>query len=145
MKQQQALSLLLDLCRSVHALNLARSGAPALLVLYVLDKARTAGEDPVPAGTISEQLRSHPSTLTPVLRRLLDDGLISRDVHAIDSRLAAIAITDEGRAELARGAPVLDALADIGRRAPGVFEDIAHGVDMLATALCDVDDAEVQS
>ena len=59
---------------------------------------RLVGLQPgVSAGTLAATLHVHPSTLTGVLRRLQERGLIARDPHPADRRRAVLRLTPRGR------------------------------------------------
>jgi len=51
----------------------------------------------VSAGEIARTLHVHPSTLTGVLGRLIEQGLLGRDEHAGDRRRAVLVLTARGR------------------------------------------------
>jgi DNA-binding MarR family transcriptional regulator len=51
----------------------------------------------IAAGEIATILHVHPSTLTGVLSRLLDQGLIARRTHEGDRRRAVLVLTARGR------------------------------------------------
>ena len=51
----------------------------------------------VSAGTLAATLHLHPSTLTGVLRRLQERGLIARGPHPADRRRAVLRLTARGR------------------------------------------------
>jgi len=71
-----------------------------MLVLWEVDAALTVG-------AIGERLRLDSGTLTPLLKRLEDLGLVERRRDAADERRVNIGLTDEGRAlrERAAGVP----------------------------------------
>jgi MarR family transcriptional regulator, organic hydroperoxide resistance regulator len=50
----------------------------------------------VTAGRLAELVHVHPSTLTGVLKRLVERGLVSRDRDETDARIAHFALTLEG-------------------------------------------------
>jgi MarR family transcriptional regulator, organic hydroperoxide resistance regulator len=50
----------------------------------------------VTAGRLAELLHLHPSTLTGVLKRVVDRGLVSRKRDGGDARIAHFALTSEG-------------------------------------------------
>jgi DNA-binding MarR family transcriptional regulator len=59
---------------------------------------RVVGRHPgISAGQIAEILHVHPSTLTGVLGRLVDRGLLTRKVDPADARRALFALTAQGR------------------------------------------------
>ena len=62
-----------------------------MLVLWEADAALTVG-------AIGERLRLDSGTLTPLLKRLEDTGLVERRRDAADERRVNIALTDDGRA-----------------------------------------------
>ena len=83
----------------VHGLQKAskRMGAevgvtgPQRLVLRVVGLYPGAS-----AGTLARILHVHPSTLTGILRRLVDQGLLSRASHADDRRRSLLRLTARG-------------------------------------------------
>jgi DNA-binding MarR family transcriptional regulator len=59
---------------------------------------RIVGRHPgVSAGRLAEILHVHPSTLTGVLGRLVERGLLSRKVDPADGRRALFSLTAQGR------------------------------------------------
>jgi DNA-binding MarR family transcriptional regulator len=75
----------------------------------------------IAAGEIATILHVHPSTLTGVLSRLMEQGLIVRSTHAGDRRRAVLALTPRGRRvnSLKKGtveAGVEKALRDVSRQ-----------------------------
>jgi MarR family transcriptional regulator, organic hydroperoxide resistance regulator len=65
---------------------------PQRLVLRVV--GRNAG---ISAGALAETLRLHPSTLTGVLRRLEQRGMLARVVDPKDGRRALLSLTTAGK------------------------------------------------
>jgi MarR family transcriptional regulator, organic hydroperoxide resistance regulator len=60
---------------------------------------RLVGRFPgIPAGRLAHLLHVHPSTLTGVLKRLEDKGLLARGVDPMDARRALFTLTPRGRA-----------------------------------------------
>lgn len=89
-----------DLWRLDHALQSAskrmearhRVTGPQRLVV------RIVGRFPdVSAGAVSQLLHLHPSTLTGVLRRLTERGIIERRTDPADARRALLRLTPRGR------------------------------------------------
>jgi MarR family transcriptional regulator, organic hydroperoxide resistance regulator len=64
---------------------------PQRLVIRAVGRART-----VSAGEIAETIHVHPSTLTGVLRRLVERGLLTRAVDGGDKRRALFSLTASG-------------------------------------------------
>lgn len=76
-------------------------------------------------------------TMTATLRTLREQGLVDRQPHPSDGRAHLVALTDAGRAELARirhanAALVTDRLASRGRTAEEVATAVAVLRDVLA-------------
>jgi DNA-binding MarR family transcriptional regulator len=80
---------------------------PQYLVMLVLWE-----DDGLGVGEIGERLALDSGTLSPLLRRLEDGGLIQRRRQAADERRVTIPLTDAGRALEQRAAGVPGALAD---------------------------------
>ncbi|MGM0569582.1 MarR family winged helix-turn-helix transcriptional regulator [Marinobacter sp.] len=80
---------------------------PQYLVMLVLWEAATRNER-LRVSTIGEKLRLDSGTLTPLLRRLEQRGLVTRRRSAEDERVVTVALTDPGEAmqEQAREVPV---------------------------------------
>jgi len=58
---------------------------------------RLLGQAPgVSAGALAETLHLHPSTLTGILRRLTESGIIERTVDPEDTRRARLRLTRQG-------------------------------------------------
>jgi DNA-binding MarR family transcriptional regulator len=51
----------------------------------------------VTAGRLAELVHVHPSTLTGVLKRLVDRGFVSRDRDKTDARIARFDLTPDGQ------------------------------------------------
>lgn len=109
-------SLLLDnqLCFALHstsllmtkvykpllqALNLTYPQYLAMMVLWE--------KDGLTVGEISTRLLTDPGSLTPLLKRLESEGLLSRTRSKEDERVVIVELTEQGRAlrEQARGIP----------------------------------------
>ncbi|MCK7544225.1 MarR family transcriptional regulator [Marinobacter bryozoorum] len=80
---------------------------PQYLVMLVLWEAAAANER-MRVSAIGERLRLDSGTLTPLLRRLEQRGLVSRRRSAEDERVVTVALTGAGEAmqEQAREVPV---------------------------------------
>jgi DNA-binding MarR family transcriptional regulator len=85
---------------------------------------------------VGQALGLRPSTLTSVLDRLADRGLVRRETHPADRRSFLVALTPKGAALARRAAALLDELD--GRVADGVTERDLSGfwavLDALETA-----------
>ena len=79
---------------------------PQYLVMLVLWE-----DDGLGVGEIGERLALDSGTLSPLLRRLADAGLIQRHREPADERRVTIHLTDAGRALESRAAGVPGALA----------------------------------
>ncbi|GAA1534302.1 MarR family winged helix-turn-helix transcriptional regulator [Nocardioides humi] len=96
---------------------------PQYLVLVVL-----GGHDEMLIKDVGRQLRLDHATLSPLLRRLERDGLVTRRRSTSDERAVVLALTEEGRAVHARFGDVHCRIAD----ALGIT---AEQAEQLRTAL----------
>lgn len=105
---------------------------PQYLVMLVLWRG-----DGVPVSTIGQKLGLDTGTLTPLLKRLEVNGLVTRTRSAVDERKVEIGLTDTGRAleEKARDIPQAVACAS-GRDLPGVVA-LRDEINALTKALDD--------
>jgi len=69
-------------------------------VLVLLSFSRRGA---LPLGKIGERLQVHATSVTSLVRRLADAGLIQRSPHPDDGRTVLASITDKGRVALAEG------------------------------------------
>ena len=100
-------SLLLDnqLCFALHSTSLLMTKVykpllqalgltyPQFLAMMVLWE-----EDGLTVGEISSRLLTDPGSLTPLLKRLEVEGLLSRTRSRADERVVVVELTDTGRA-----------------------------------------------
>ena len=109
-------SLMLDnqLCFALHSTSLLMTKVykpllqalgltyPQYLAMMVLWE-----EDGLTVGEISSRLLTDPGSLTPLLKRLEAEGLLSRTRSREDERVVIIELTEKGRAlrDKARGIP----------------------------------------
>ena len=109
-------SLMLDnqLCFALHSTSLLMTKVykpllqalgltyPQYLAMMVLWE-----EDGLTVGEISSRLLTDPGSLTPLLKRLEAEGLLSRTRNREDERVVVVELTDAGRAlqEKAMGIP----------------------------------------
>lgn len=75
---------------------------PQYLVLLVLWEA----DEPMSVGAIGERLHLDSGTLTPLLKRLQDQGIVTRERDPDDERRVLVATTASGRAMRSRAASV---------------------------------------
>lgn len=103
---------------------------PQYLVMLVLWRG-----DGVPVSTIGQKLGLDTGTLTPLLKRLEVNGLVTRTRSAVDERKVEIGLTDTGRAleEKARDIPQAVACAS-GRDLPSVVA-LRDEINALTKAL----------
>ena len=83
----------------LQALNLTYPQYLAMMVLWE--------KDGLTVGEISTRLLTDPGSLTPLLKRLESEGLLSRTRSKEDERVVIVELTEQGRAlrEQARGIP----------------------------------------
>jgi DNA-binding MarR family transcriptional regulator len=96
-----------------------RSGLSAAQ-LFVLQQLRAAGGALTP-GELAERTLTHQSSVSVVVKRLVDAGLVSRARSPLDRRQVELSLTPAGRAA--------------ARRAPGVAQQrLISAVDRLTLA-----------
>ena len=71
----------------------------------------------LPAGRLARLLHLHPSTVTGVVRRLVDRGLLARRADGLDRRRAHLQITPTGLALLGRPQMSIEAVVQNALRA----------------------------
>jgi len=83
----------------LQALNLTYPQYLAMMVLWE--------KDGLTVGEISTRLLTDPGSLTPLLKRLESEGLLSRTRSKEDERVVIVELTEQGRAlrEQAKGIP----------------------------------------
>ena len=99
---------------------------------------RIVGRYPgVSAGELSEILHLHPSTLTGVLRRLVDRGLLERRPDPADARRALLHLSTKGRAldTLRNGTVEAAVRRALGRLRPGAIRHARDVAEALAAEL----------
>ena len=90
MRAQQIVIAELDAILKPHGLTFARYEA---LVLLSFSKRGS-----LPLGKMGERLQVHPTSITSIVRKLVDDGFIERTEHPSDGRAILASITNAGRA-----------------------------------------------
>ncbi|MCQ9341078.1 MarR family transcriptional regulator [Corynebacterium phoceense] len=99
------------LYRASHAVQRSYQDVLAPLGLtypqYVTMLALWGHEDPVTMKELSAEIALDSGTLTPLLRRMEKQGLLTRAIDPADERRRIVALTDKGRAlrEQAEGIP----------------------------------------
>jgi DNA-binding MarR family transcriptional regulator len=89
MRVQQLVIGRLDALLKPHGLTFARYEALVLLVF--------SSRGSLPLGKMGERLQVHPTSITSIIRRLEDAGLVERRSHPEDGRAVLAEITDKGR------------------------------------------------
>ncbi len=109
MRAQQLVLGRLDRMLRPHGVSFAGYEALVLLVF--------SSRGSLPLGKMGERLQVHPTSVTSIVRRLVDAGLLVRRPHPADGRAVLAEITEAGRsvveratAELVTGGFGLDAL-----------------------------------
>lgn len=89
MRVQQLVIGRLDAILKPHGLTFARYEALVLLVF--------SSRGSLPLGKMGERLQVHPTSVTSIVRRLVDDDLVVRIPHPEDRRAVLAEITPRGR------------------------------------------------
>jgi DNA-binding MarR family transcriptional regulator len=94
MRVQQLVLGRLDAILKPHGLTFARYEALVLLVF--------SSRGSLPLGKMGERLQVHPTSVTSIVRRLEESGLVHRVPHPDDGRAVLAEITPSGRALVER-------------------------------------------
>lgn len=100
-----------------HSVDVERRVGVSLAQLYVLEQlARAPGSS---VNGLAEATRTHQSSVSVVVRKLTERGLVEKRVSPHDARRAELSLTAEGRALLGRApvtvqARLVDGLSRIG-------------------------------
>jgi DNA-binding MarR family transcriptional regulator len=105
------MQLVWTLSHALHAMsrkteNVLGITGPQRLVLRVV-----GGQSGISAGALAEVLRLHPSTITGLVRRLEERGLLLREHDAEDARVIRLALTPAGARLNGRHASTVEAAA----------------------------------
>lgn len=92
MRVQQILQSAVDGALRPHGLTFARYEALVLLSF--------ARRESLPMRVMGERLQLHPTSVTNIVDRLENDGLVRRAPHPTDRRTTLVSITDDGRERL---------------------------------------------
>jgi DNA-binding MarR family transcriptional regulator len=99
---------------------------------------RVVGRSPgISSGELAGYLHLHPSTLTGVLQRLDERGLLTRLKDPVDARRVRLTLTAQGRRVLARRAGSVEAMVRgaIARERPGDVTTAAEVLKRITSAL----------
>ena len=98
-------------------------------------RALASADDPIEVSVLADRTALLAPSVTRIVARLADDGMIRRDTVAGDARRSALALTAKGRRLVARIAPQSEATyAEI---------EAAFGADRLAALLDELGDLAV--
>jgi DNA-binding MarR family transcriptional regulator len=116
--------------------NLGMTGPQRLVI-------RIVGRFPeIPAGQLAKLLHLHPSTLTGVLKRLEEQGLLHRRIDAQDGRRSLLRLTERGRAFDVAAAGTVEACVAKALKVArpgqsGAAKDLLAGIAERLTATCE--------
>ncbi len=108
-----------------------------LFVLRALAGARDSNGGPLSLNALAERTRTHQSTVSVVVRRLVTRGLVRRTISPSDRRQLELSLTNKGRSLLSQ-APLAaqDALIEgIERLTPGQRRNLASALGALVRAM----------
>jgi DNA-binding MarR family transcriptional regulator len=135
------LTFLGELWALEHALQAASKRMAARLSITGTQRfvVRMLGRLPgIGAGELAELMHDHPSTITGVLQRLVQQGLVARRTHPEDRRRAVLHLTDAGRRfdQLREG--TIEAAVDKALRS-ATPEDVVAARRILAAVVAALD------
>ncbi|TDC96231.1 MarR family transcriptional regulator [Saccharopolyspora aridisoli] len=111
MRVQQILQSAVDNALRAHNLTFARYEA---LVLLTFSKRGS-----LPMRVMGDRLQLHPTSVTNIVDRLEQDGLVRRVPHPTDRRTTLVEITEEGRNQMQKAT---DAVTEIDFGLGGITE-----------------------
>ncbi len=115
------------------------------LVIRLLGRERSRGNEYMSAGELSSELRVHPSTLTPVLKGLEQAGLVTRVADPDDTRRARLSLSQEGqRLDQTLPGSVEGTLAEALRSMPNIG-GVLQTLTLLADSLDAAHDREISA
>ena len=148
MQTNPATAVLDDLRRIVRVLRESSRHAEQRIgvtgaQLFVLKTLSTA--DSLSLNELADRTRTHQSTVSVVVKRLVSNGLVRRTTSSVDGRRLELAVTSKGRALLAK-APLAaqDRLIDgIEKLAPAHRRQLGQSLHRLVAAMELGDDAPI--
>ena len=99
--------VLAEINAALAVFNLTFSRFEVLALLYF------SRNESLPMGKIGDRLQVHPTSVTSLVNRLADDGLVERVAHPTDRRTTLVELTREGRSITPKCAAALE-LVDFG-------------------------------
>jgi MarR family transcriptional regulator, organic hydroperoxide resistance regulator len=138
MKNDNPLALDNQVCFSLYATSLAITQAykpllaplgltyPQYLIMLILWE-----EDGVSLNHICKRLGQQPGALTPVLKRMEEDGLLKRNRSQNDERQLEIFLTQRGKMLEAEGLKVNRCMIDTAAAPPEHLQEIKQALDAL--------------
>lgn len=88
---------------------------------------------PLTMGELGERLGLDYGTLTPLVKRLEANGLVTRERSAEDERTVHVRLTDAGEELRRRAAGVPDAIADVMALAAPEFGELKESLEQLSS------------
>jgi DNA-binding MarR family transcriptional regulator len=146
--ERKALGPVLEFMRGLwaldHALQSASKRMEARLRITAPQRlvVRIVGRYPgISAGELSEILHLHPSTLTGILRRLGEHGVVDRQADPDDARRALLFLTAKGRSvdALRNGTVEAAVRRALGRVRPAAVQHAREVAEALASELARID------
>ncbi|WP_240359589.1 MarR family winged helix-turn-helix transcriptional regulator [Pyxidicoccus trucidator] len=103
--------------------------------LFVLQRLAEAG--PCSINALAEHTLTHQSSVSVVVARLIERGLVTRRPSPEDGRRVEVALAPVGRALLSESPPMAQArlITGLRRLEPGVREGLARGLSALVAEL----------
>lgn len=142
MKIENPLALDNQLCFSLYATSLAITQVykpllqplgltfPQYLVMMILWK-----EDGVSLISVARQLGQQPGALTPVIKRMAEQGLLTRNRSADDERQLQIYLTEEGKRIREKALDIYACVVDKCGMTPMDFNRLKSELDALRERL----------
>lgn len=135
--EERALDALRHIVQALRVSSRASERAVGMSTAQLFVLRQLAEGGPCSIAELAGRTRTHPSSVSVVVSRLLARGLVDRHESPEDRRRVEVACTEAGRACLT-GSPTQpqdQLIAALGAMAPAARAALADGLEVLATAV----------
>lgn len=139
--QKRALNSLRSIVQALRVSSRASEKALGMSTaqLFVLQQIAVAGKCSI--SELSARTLTHPSSVSVVVTRLVDQGLAERHDAAADRRRAEVSCTPAGHARLADAPPLVQdrLIGALSVMDENVLASLAHGLELLVACVGDTE------
>ena len=143
-EKRRALNALRHIVQALRVSSRASERAVGMSTaqLFVLRQIASAGTCSI--SELAARTLTHPSSVSVVVSRLVDKGLVERKDAPEDRRRVELSCTEAGLARLADGPPQLQdrMIAAFDEMDPPVLTVLTHGLELIAARVSDTQEEE---